>query len=294
MHYGRRILLVDILVIILVPLLFSTMLGIYGMIRPKQLIGVATPEHYGFDYENVSFVTEDDIRIAGWYIPRSGEPTDQAIIVLHGYPTDKGDLLARSKFLSIDYNLLLIDFRYFGQSEGKYTTLGVTETRDLRAAIHFLQDRGTKRIGVYGFSLGGAVALLAVPLVGNQIDAVVSEAAYSDLIIMIEGMYRYLGPLSRPFVWTTRMTAELLLGVDLEQVSPAEAVRESTLPILLVHSREDKVTNFENALRIQDALINNPAAEFLFFDHGNQGAASTEFAQVTRDFFIKHLSNQEN
>jgi dipeptidyl aminopeptidase/acylaminoacyl peptidase len=291
MHYGKRSFIIDVLVIILVPLLFSTALGIYGAVRPKHLLSISVPEHYDIDYENVSFLTEDNIRIVGWYMPRQGEATNKAIIVLHGYPASKGDLLARSKFLLADYNLLLIDFRYFGQSEGEYTTIGARETLDLIAAVHFLQDRGIEKIGVYGFSMGGAVALMALPALGKQITAVVAEAPYSDLTMMIKEMYRYLGPLGRPLAWTTELASKSLLRIEPRLVSPAQAVRESTTPILLVHSREDKVINFENALRIQEALASNPNAEYLFFDHGNHGEASIEFAQGTFDFFNRYLQN---
>ncbi|MFH1047155.1 MAG: alpha/beta fold hydrolase [Patescibacteria group bacterium] len=289
MKYGRRSFIIDLLIIVLVPLVFTTTLGIYGAIRPKRLVSVAAPEHYGIEYENVSLVTEDAVQIAGWYFPSEGDPTDQAIIVLHGYPTDKGDLLARSKFLLKDYNLLLIDFRYFGQSDGSYTTIGAKEVKDLLAAVEFLKDRNMSKIGVYGISMGGAVALMGIPLAGEQINAVVSEAAYGNLAMMTREMYRYLGPLERPLTWTTVMASRLLLGIDPEHVSPAEAVRDQDTPVLLVHSREDKVISFDNALFIQDALIDNPNAEYLFFDRGNHGEVSIEFAQAMDAFFAKYL-----
>ncbi len=289
MKYGRRSFVIDILIIILVPLVFTTALGIYGAVRPKRLVSVAVPEHYGIEYENVTLVTEDSVEIAGWYFPAEGPPTDAAIIVLHGYPTDKGDLLARSKFLLRDYNLLLIDFRYFGQSDGSYTTVGAKEVADLMAAIDFLVDRNMSKIGIYGFSMGGAVALMGVPEASGTIDAVVSEASYGNLQMMTREMYRYLGPIEKPLTWTTIVVARTILGIDPVEVSPAEAVRGSDVPILLVHSREDKVISFDNALFIQDALIDNPNAEYLFFDRGNHGEVSIEFATAMKSFFDKHL-----
>jgi uncharacterized protein len=289
MKYGRRSYIFDILIIILVPLVFTTTLGIYGAVRPKRLVSIVVPEHYDIEYENVTLVTEDAIEIAGWFFPKEGEPSDIAVIVLHGYPTDKGDLLARSKFMLKDYNLLLIDFRYFGQSEGGYTTIGAHEVRDLMAAIDFLKERNMRKIGIYGFSMGGAVALMGIPEADGKIDAVLAEASYGNLTMMTREMYRYLGPLERPLTWTTTLVARTLLGIDPEGVSPAESVRRSDIPILLVHSREDKVISFENALFIQDALIDNTKAEYLFFDRGNHGEVSIEFAQAMDAFFAKHL-----
>jgi dipeptidyl aminopeptidase/acylaminoacyl peptidase len=289
MKYGRRSFIIDIVIIILVPLIFTTTLGIYGAVRPKRIVSITVPEHYGIEYENVNLVTEDAMNLSAWYIPREGAPTKRAIIVLHGYPTDKGDLLARSKFLLNEYNLLLVDFRYFGQSDGRYTTVGAFEVRDLMAALDYLKDREMEKIGIYGFSMGGAVALMALPEAGDQIDAVVSEAAYGDLSMMSAEMYRYLGPLERPLTWTTGLVARALLGFSLEEISPAEAVKGTTTPVLLVHSREDKVISFENALAIQDGLVENPNAEYLFFDRGNHGEVSIEFAEAMNSFFSRHL-----
>jgi len=289
MKYGRRSFIIDVLIIILVPLIFTTSLGIYGAVRPKRLVSITVPEHYGIEYENVNLVTEDALNLSAWYIPREGAATDRAIIVLHGYPTDKGDLLARSKFLLADYNLLLIDFRYFGQSDGKYTTVGAYEVKDLLAAIEFLKDRNMSKIGIYGFSMGGSVALMALPEASGQIDAIVAEAAYGNLSMMTREMYRYLGPLERPLTWSTKMVSRALLGLNLDEVSPANAVQGSDTPILLVHSREDKVISFENALAIQDGLVDNPNAEFLFFDQGNHGEVSIEFAQAMNSFFARHI-----
>jgi len=282
--------IVDLLIIILVPVLFMTSLGIFSAIRPRKPEGVVRPDHFDLDFENVTLTTEDGLDLAAWYVPKVGEPTDSAIVVLHGYPSDKGDMLARSKFLTADFNLLLVDFRYFGESEGAYTTLGVTELRDLAAAVRYLEGQGVRRIGVYGISIGGAVALMGAGDPSLAIDAVVSEAAYSDLRKMASEVFRHVGPLEVPLVFASELASGLFLGTSLEQVSPARAVRGMRKPVLIVHSKGDTIIGFDNAERIKEALGDNPEAEFLFFETGDHGQASTEFAQAVGDFFRKNLA----
>jgi fermentation-respiration switch protein FrsA (DUF1100 family) len=79
--------------------------------------------------------------------------------------------------------------------------------------------------------------------------------------------------------------------VSLDQVSPERAVRGTDKPVLLVHSKEDKIIAFENSERIRKSLSGNDSAQFLFFETGDHGQASVEFAEVVGDFFREHLSN---
>jgi dipeptidyl aminopeptidase/acylaminoacyl peptidase len=289
MQLFKRSVLTDFLIMILVPVVFMTTLGVCGAVRPRKLSSAVVPDHFDLEYEDISLVTEDGVTLAGWYLPRKGEPVDSAVIVLHGYPTDKGDMLARSKFLVDDFNLLLIDFRYFGQSEGSFTSVGAQEVEDLAAAVRYLEGKGMRKIGVYGISMGAAVGLMGIGEPGLSIDAVAAEAPYADLKMMSHEVFRYLGPLETPLVYASELAAGLLLGVGLEQVSPARAVKGVRKPILLIHSREDKLMGFENSERIKGSLADNQDAEFLFFDTGGHGQASVEFAEVVGNFFRKHL-----
>lgn len=281
--------IIDLLIVILVPVLFMTSLGVFSAVRPRKPDGGVTPGHFDLPYEDVKLTTEDGLDLAAWYVPKVGDATDAAIIVLHGYPADKGDMLARAKFLTADFNLLLVDFRYFGGSEGAYTTLGATEGRDLTAAVRWLEGKGVRKIGVYGISMGGAVALMGAGDPGLAIDAVVSEAAYSDLREMAGEVFSHIGPLEIPLVFAADLASGLFLGTNLEQVSPARAVKGMRKPVLIVHSKGDMVMSFENAVRIEKALVDNPQAEYLFFETGDHGQASTEFALAVGEFFRKNL-----
>jgi pimeloyl-ACP methyl ester carboxylesterase len=69
-------------------------------------------------YESVKIKTSDDIELKGWFIP-SNIKTDKAIILLHGWAADKGDIFAFTNFFSQRYNLLYIDFRAMGESSGR-------------------------------------------------------------------------------------------------------------------------------------------------------------------------------
>ncbi|MBI2651860.1 alpha/beta fold hydrolase, partial [Candidatus Woesearchaeota archaeon] len=129
-------------------------------IHPQKIITDLEPSDLGLKYEEVSFKSADGIKLNGWLIPNN--KTKATIIVMHGYPADKANLLGIAEFLVKDFNVFLFDFRSFGKSEGKYTTVGYLEKNDLLGAINYLEkEKNITKIGLYGFSLGGAVALMA-------------------------------------------------------------------------------------------------------------------------------------
>ncbi len=186
------------------------------------------------------------------------------------------------------YSLLFIDFRYFGNSEGKYSTIGIKETEDVLAGIKFLQDRGVKKIGIFGFSMGGATALMTLTKT-DAISAVISQSSYARLDLMAASQYRYFYFLRKPLTFLTKLWAKIFLGIDIVRESPQEAVKNIQTPVLIIHSNTDDQIPFENALLLQEALKNHNQAEFWFQDNLMHGESGVDYQKRLRDFFKKHL-----
>ena len=282
-------------VLIVAYFLLTSFWGFYTIIKPPKIISNVTPETYGLEYENISFTTADNVVLRGWFIPAQAEnvPTSQSdvgtktIILLHGYPADKGDILPTMVFLNKKYNLLLFDFRYLGQSEGKYSTLGAKETEDLSSALSFLASRGITEVGIWGFSVGGAVALM-VASQASEIKVVVSEASYAQLDLLSTQLYR-VPFLQYPLGFLTNLWVRIILRIHTADISPAQAVQNLTIPIFIIHSKNDGVIPFEHALLLQEALKNNSKAEFWFQENVVHGGFSQTYRKRVGEFFEKNL-----
>ncbi len=275
------------IVIIAVAFFFVTSLwGFYISIRPPRMVSSLNPKNLQLDYENVWFKTSDGLTLSGWFVP-SKTATKKTLILLHGYPADKGDILPALSFLHKDYNLLLFDFRYLGESEGKYSTAGAKEVNDLLAAIQFLKTKGIEEVGVWGFSMGGAVALMSIKK-APEIKAVVSEASYASLARMATELFR-IPVLKYPLAYLIGLWVKIFLGIDIRNISPVKAVQNTTIPILLIHSSTDAVIPFSHARFLQKALEGNPRAEFWFHTGLAHGELNTEYQKRVADFFQRHL-----
>lgn len=120
-----------------------------------------------------------DVKLAYTYAPACTE-SDRAIVLLHPLGSAKPVMNEYGAFLRNQFHTVAVDFRQHGASEGKQTTGGQAEARDVLAAVAFLKSKGIQRIGVLGLGMGGVAGLNAAAL-GPDVRAVVAEGAYGSL-----------------------------------------------------------------------------------------------------------------
>jgi pimeloyl-ACP methyl ester carboxylesterase len=252
-------------------------------IKPPRYVTGVTPASLGLTYEEVTLITDDGVKLAGWFIP-THNADNEAIVVCHGYPADKGDVLSFATFLHDKFNLLFFDFRAMGKSGGKVTTAGWREKEDFYAAVRYLKLRGMKKIGAVGFSMGGAVIIMAN---SPDIDAIVSESAYANLESMIHLMYGNFGVFRYPFVYITRLWSRIFLGIDPVNVSPEESIKDIQVPILLVHSERDSQIPVKHGRALRNA---NPKTELWLIDEADHGSVwgvmRSEYEKRIINFFL--------
>jgi len=272
--------------IIVVGLVVASLASFWMAVRPPRLTIPLRPDDYRLVVEKVTIEAADGIRLAGWFVPRPGAPV---IVLLHGYPAEKADLLPLAAALAPQFATLLVDQRYFGDSGGRVTTLGFRERGDLKRMIDYVQTREATAVGVFGFSLGGAVALLTAAE-DPRIKAIAAYAPFADLRLLGRELYAWMWLARYPFVEAMLLWSRVLLGADITRPSPAEAAAQVRVPILLVHSRQDEQIPFVHAERLRTALAANARAEFEFIERGRHGELPAGFEGRLARFFRRSLA----
>lgn len=280
--------------ILLLPLV-NLIVGIF----PPTLKTLDDPARYSLPYEDVSFITSDGLTLRGWFIPAaldSSTSKKATIIVGHGYPFDKANILRHGRFLHSRFHLLFFDFRHFGDSEGAYTTAGLLETRDVEAAVAYLKQRkdvDPRRIGALGFSMSAAAFILTR---SSGIHAIAADSSYASLELVIERQFFFLpGPLNSPFVALEKLWAYLLLGLDVKQAAPMEVVRTLRIPLLLIHGDADsQIPAFHTS---EIAANADPSLTEVWIvpdaDHGMAHAQEGALYEArVLGFFLKHLTDE--
>jgi dipeptidyl aminopeptidase/acylaminoacyl peptidase len=275
--------------LVLAAFLLASLGSFWLAVRPPRLTVALSPEDYRLRVEAVRIRADDGVRLAGWFLPRPGAP---AVVLLHGYPAEKADLLPLASALAPQFATLLLDHRYFGDSEGRATTLGFRERQDLKRVLDFLESRGATAVGVFGFSLGGAVALLTAAE-DPRIRAIAAYAPFADLRTLGHELYGWMWLGRYPFVEAMLLWSRLAFGGDITQPTPAAAAARLTVPVLLVHSRMDEQIPFGHAERLRAALGANARAEFEFMERGRHGELPAGFEARLVRFFHRALAGRE-
>ncbi|MBI4452322.1 alpha/beta hydrolase [Candidatus Woesearchaeota archaeon] len=275
-----------ILLFIILFLIIFSLLAFYMSIRPIKIITRLEPSDLGLEHEEVYFKSKDGIKLSGWLIPNN--KTRTTIIVMHGYPADKANLLGIAEFLAKDFNVFLFDFRSFGKSEGRYTTVGYLEKNDLLGAIEYLEkEKNLTKIGLYGFSLGGAVALMTSH---KNVKAIVTDSAYAKLSHMAEHMYSPFLILKYPLAYLAKLYGLVFLRIDINDVNPVEDIKNIKAPILIIHAQKDSQIPVGEAYLLHEA---NQKAEFWIVknaDHGMSHAVNPEeYERKVVEFFRENI-----
>jgi dipeptidyl aminopeptidase/acylaminoacyl peptidase len=234
--------------------------------RPAVEARGFTPFETGVRWQDVVVTAEDGSAMAGWLLLRS--ESAPAVLACGGYRGRRADLLGISSALwRAGFNVLLFDYRGHGDSSAAASrpapvTVGYRELADARAALGVLRERFPgSRLGVIGFSMGAAIALMVAarePGVG----AVVADSPFTTLRDIVRyRIRRAAGPIASP--WTRPLGDAIValadrrlrgrLGFGFTDVEPLREATRLTQPLLLVHGEADRDVPAEHSRQIAAA-----------------------------------------
>lgn len=198
----------------------------------KQII--LTPEERGLAYEDVYLYATDQTRLNGWYVP--AEQNRGTLLFFHG---NAGNISGRVEsielFNKLGLNVLIIDYRGYGRSEGTPSENGTY--MDAEAAWRYItevQGESPDRIILFGRSLGGGVAAWLASNV--EAGALVLESTFTSAVDLAREIY--------PFV-----PVQQLMHI---RYPVGEYLEEITMPVMVAHSREDEVIPFHHGRELFD------------------------------------------
>ncbi len=192
---------------------------------------VATPENIGLTYQNVEFFTEDNVKLNGWFIP--GNNAKQTVLFFHG---NAGNISHRLESIEIfnrlELNVFIIDYRGYGQSEGKTTEKGTY--RDAEAAWNYLNTRGIsgEQVIIFGRSLGASIATWLASKYTPA--ALIIESGFTSVASMGQRFYPFL-----PIRWLTH------IKYDTKQY-----IKNISCPVMVAHSKDDEIIPFDEGREI--------------------------------------------
>lgn len=223
---------------------------------------------------------------------QSGDPPRVAVIC-HGHTWNRINSLKYARiFYKRGYNVVIYDHAYFGRSDGKFTSLGYYERRDLSAVLDYTRELFGKDafLVLHGESMGAVTVLCELSL-RDDLDAVIADCAFSDT-------FRYYRQLcvkathlpSFPIVEFSNVMSKRKYGYDFAAVSPIEDVRRSNVPICFIHGASDRFIRSEHSEEMYRAA-SNPLSELHLIPNAGHArsfhADQQKYAEIVNGFLDK-------
>jgi hypothetical protein len=234
---------------------------------PRFPEGFPPPELYAREVEEVWLSTLDRVRVNAWYLP---SPTSKrALLWFHGNAENIGHGLEHLRFYArLGVNVLAVDYRGYGKSEGSPNEAGVY--RDADAAYDYLlQERHIQPqdIFVFGHSLGGAVA---VDLASRrECGGLIVQSSFTSAKDMARRTFRI----------------PLFEYIPKSQFNSLEKIRRVRAPILIVHGTRDETVPFSMGQRLFAAA---PVPKFFF---PVEDAGHNDVVEVGAEGLLDHLKS---
>ncbi|MEM0995205.1 MAG: alpha/beta fold hydrolase [Bacteroidota bacterium] len=208
-------------------------------------------------YEPVAIEGANGIILQGY---ESTAPSKKGTIILvHGIGGCGRSMLGLSRILgTIGYGVIAFDNRAHGSSGGHYCTYGYYEKYDIKAVVDYLLTKTPDaQIGIWGNSLGGAIAIQALEL-DERIAFGITESTFTDFrTIVLDYKERLFGirvPLLADYAI---LRASKIGNFNAENIRPIESVKNVEQPVLIAHGDQDRRIN----VTYGKTLFNNLASE---------------------------------
>lgn len=194
-------------------------------------------------YKEAVVTSYDGLRLFGkCYIASADAPW---LIMLHGYRSGaERDFCGGLKFgIASGFNVLLVDQRAHGKSEGKCLTFGIKERYDCLTWTNYVisQAGGSCKIALYGMSMGAATVLMAAGSgLPKNVACIVADCGYTSPKAIIKKVIREMHYPVFPTYALVRLGGMLFGGFDIEEYSAVQAMEKCDIPVLFIHGDDDR------------------------------------------------------
>jgi pimeloyl-ACP methyl ester carboxylesterase len=267
--------------------------------RPEWRVFDDAPAAYGLAAERVGFRSQDDLDVAGRWLTDgiSVEAGRASVVLVHGLGGNCSSMLPIAKFLvAAGYDVLAIDLRAHGESEGAYPSPGYLEVAEVTAAVDHAHRRGPSPVILLGHSLGG-VAVLHAAGRGVDVAAAVADSAFVSSFDMMDGLRAgetaRLTRIGLRFASSRRLAGLMAFmmrvgggqGIDARRADLMPVLPGISCPVLFVTGERDEIALTANTRRMAAAVtVVGTRVAVLHAGHQTHADAPQEYERAVLAF----------
>lgn len=213
-------------------------------------------EMHAIPFEKIYTPSHDGKQLYGRYYHTLEHAPIQ--IMFHGYKSSAYlDFCGGIKYaIKSNHNVLVVDHRSHGNSEGSVITFGIKERLDCLSWIQYVNHRfgDDTPIILSGLSMGAATVLMASNLnLPKNVVGIVADCPYSspkEIIMKVCKDMHYPPKLMYPFI---KLGAHLFGRFNLTECDALTCVKQAKVPILLFHGDDDRFVPCDMSRAIREA-----------------------------------------
>lgn len=192
--------------------------------------------------KDIYIKSHDNLTLHGLWIPANN--AKGTILLAHGYRSTKliDFCLALPMYHNFGMNILLPDQRAHGESEGKYITFGVKESRDMQSWIDFHNKTfDNQPIILSGLSMGASTMLyLADVDLPNNVKGIIADCGFTSPKEILSCVFRTVTHLPPALsLGVTCLFTRIFAGFSLDEKDTRQILKNNKYPILMVHGTGD-------------------------------------------------------
>lgn len=241
--------------------------------------------------EKVTIKSVDGLNLTGFYhevFPDS----DKVVIINHGYTANHFVTYQYTDvFFEEGYNVLLVDMRSHGESEGDFASYSYFEKQDMALWVEFVKDRvgDGAYIGLHGQSMGGATVLAYGGHHGDKIKFVIEDCGYTTARDAIKFQFGQANIPFWPLYHLVRGRVNRAYAFDLDEVSPRDAIVNSDVPTLFIHGTADGIVPSYMAKEMY-RLKNGPKDRLYMVEGADHMESSVKNKELYKETIREFLS----
>jgi hypothetical protein len=176
--------------------------------------------------------------------------------MFHGFAGNREQNMPEAtELLKKGYNVLLIDFRAHGNSDGEVTTAGLREAEDVKLCYEYLQNKGEKNIILYGSSMGAATISSCLATYRNvKPSKVVLNMPFENYKMLTESFFRRSKYPKTPTFTMLTFWSSVINTEWLFDNKPSEFVKSIECPVLLQWGVYDEWVSLNSTSAIFDNI----------------------------------------
>lgn len=241
--------------------------------------------------EDITLKSFDGLNLTSTLIMNEN-PTNKFIVLVHGVSICYvGSLKYFDIFYRNGFNVLIVNQRRHGKSEGKYSTYGFYEKYDVNMWIEYLKSRFGNDIilGLHGESMGAGTVMETIPL-NDSIKFVIEDCGYSNFheLIGFQITHAYKNRLVRKILRPSLIFANFFIKTkakfSMKKIVTIDIVSSTSLPMMFIHGKEDYFVPWYMAVDLYKAKTKGYKELYLV-----EGAKHAEALEVNKILYEKKI-----